>query len=134
MKFILLAAIAAVASTMRVSRGDQAHKTIFEGCSVDSDCADGKYCLTKGGAWNYCKEWCYLGGVKVQCSWLIVSHHSFKIFFLYFLKFGQVIFFLIFWEKGGQALILWTFIQSINFMLNADSNHPQFMIKKVVKT
>ena len=51
------AALAAFASTIRVSRGDQAHNTIFEGCRVDNDCADGKYWLTKGGAWNYCKEW-----------------------------------------------------------------------------
>lgn len=36
MKFILVAALAAVASTLRVSEEAAAHETIFEGCSRNS--------------------------------------------------------------------------------------------------
>lgn len=86
MKFVLIAALAAFASTMRVTRGDEAHETIFEGCSSNSDCPDGKYCITWSAAWNYCKEWCTLGGTRVTCWWFVwqsiimnlFSIHSFK--------------------------------------------------------
>ena len=68
MKFILLTALAALASTMKVSKADEAHRTIFEGCSKNSDCSADKYCITWGGAWNYCKEWCYYDGAKGYCN------------------------------------------------------------------
>ncbi len=55
MKFVLLTALAFVASAMKITKKREAHKTIFQGCSKDTDCPKGKY--WHSGAWNFCKDY-----------------------------------------------------------------------------
>ncbi len=57
MKFIILGTLVAVASAIKLSRGEQAHNTIFESCSSNRDCPSNKYCnLDPPIKWYYCQD------------------------------------------------------------------------------
>ena len=57
MKFIIFGALAAVASAIKLNRGEQTHNTIFQSCSSSRDCPSDKYCnLDSPIGWYYCQD------------------------------------------------------------------------------
>lgn len=67
MKLLIIGALVTIASALRV---DKEHKTIFQGCSNDSDCGADKWCNTDAALWNYCMDCCYLpnGNGCLKCK------------------------------------------------------------------
>jgi hypothetical protein len=56
MKFIILGALAAVVSSLKVGR-EESHNTIFESCSTNDECPSGKKCNTAHPlGWVYCVD------------------------------------------------------------------------------
>ena len=54
MKFVIIGALAAIASSLKVGR-EESHNTITESCSSNRDCPNGKYCnLQNPLGWYYC--------------------------------------------------------------------------------